>query len=171
MHPAQGPSIRRKEIQEIRARFENGNCLCVACRGEFIDHDQREAELLYAFHRIDVQVVKTSEPITIKEDVQEEKPAPTPSKEKTVEQPTLKQEPKGNWCIQMMASSKKDAVEKGYTQLKKQYPFIENLPYRIESESDGLTRLKVGAYGTRDKADALCQKVKDSGGTCIVKEK
>ena len=120
---------------------------------------------------IDVQVSKTTEPLTVKEELKEEsqeEPAPQKIESKPLE---TKQAPQGTWCIQMMASSKKDAVEKGYLELKKQYPVIENLAHRIETESDGLTRLKVGAYASRVEADALCQKIKASGGTCMVKEK
>ncbi|MBR2299997.1 MAG: SPOR domain-containing protein [Alphaproteobacteria bacterium] len=118
---------------------------------------------------IDVTVVKTDEPLSIvKEEQTPEKPTPK-AQEKSATQIQL--QPQGTWCVQMMASSKKEAVEKGYIELKKQHPFIANLPYRIEVHSDGLTRLKVGAYALKSEAEALCQKIKSAGGTCILKEK
>ena len=126
---------------------------------------------------IDVQLVKTSEPLTVKNQPEQElQKSVEPVKEEqkkqveAVEQKVISK-PAGSWCIQMMASSKKDAVEKGYVQLKKQYPFIEGVPYNIESGIDGLTRLKVGAFASKQEADALCSKVKAAGGTCMVKDK
>ena len=123
---------------------------------------------------IDVKVIKTNDPLSIK------------NEQKTAENTVIKQQkeaPKdnpittpsdvanGKWTVQLMASSKKDAVQTGYTKLLKQYPVLENLPYYIETGSDNLIRLKVGAYGLKIEADSLCKKIKDSGGTCMVKER
>jgi len=119
---------------------------------------------------IDVQVLKTNEPLKVKEETKTEaeiKPTEQVQQE-TKPEPSVKA---GTWCVQLMASSSKDSVEKGYVQLKEKYPFIENIAHRIEAETDGLTRLKVGAYASREDADALCQKIKATGGTCMVKEK
>lgn len=151
---------------------------------------------------IDVQVVKTNEPLTVKEQQPAEKVAEKTAEKavektiaktaetisekkvntpKPVEQKIEKATPEvnkkadgqvtGSWCVQLMASNKKDAVEKGYVQLKKQYALIANLPYKIESSSDGLYRLKVGAYQTKNEAETLCAGIKNAGGSCLVKEK
>lgn len=129
---------------------------------------------------IDVQLVKTSEPLTVKTPQEEEQKTlekqPEPVKEQVKEEapkvePKAVAKPAGTWCIQMMASSKKEAVENGYVQLKKQYPVIEGVPYNIESGIDGLTRLKVGAFASKQEAEDLCIKVKAAGGTCMVKDK
>jgi len=121
---------------------------------------------------IDVQIQKTNDPITTKEtiDVPANESTLKDSRENTNLTSQTEQN-KGTWCIQMMASANKDAIQKGYEQLKNQYPLIANLPFRIESQSDGLHRLKVGAFALKDEADSICQKIKTSGGTCMVKEK
>lgn len=153
---------------------------------------------------IDVEVKKTTEPLTVKQDQESEskesKPAETKPQAEKKEQPeTAKVEPKvetpqiketvqaepqksavqkqvqtagtGTWCVQMMASNKKDAVENGYETLKKQYAVIKGLPHRVEGASDGMWRLKVGAFATKDLADDLCFRIKSAGGNCMVKEK
>lgn len=126
---------------------------------------------------IDVKVLKTNEPLTQKQetekdvDVAEQKPSET-LQEKPSEKPLASASlNEGKWSVQMMASSKKDAVEKGYQQLVKQYSVLKNLPYQIESGNDGLSRLKVGSYQTKADAESLCSKIKQSGGSCMVKEK
>ena len=136
---------------------------------------------------IDVKVQKTDEPLSVKKAEQEKtsteelkpqvqrQPIQEPRKVefKEAEKPALKTEivSHGNWCVQMMASNKKDAVEKGYETLTKQYGIIKNLPYRIEGSSDGMWRLKVGGYATKAEADDLCFKIKSAGGNCMVKDK
>ena len=122
---------------------------------------------------IDVKVLKTNEPLTQKQETDEttdekESNLSEKTQEKTVSSPSLND---GKWSVQMMASSKKDAVEKGYKQLVKQYSVLENLPYRIEAGNDGLNRLKIGSYQTKADAESLCSKIKQSGGSCMVKEK
>ncbi len=118
---------------------------------------------------IDVKVLKTNEPLTQKQETKEAADVQKPStQEKPLPSPSLDD---GKWSVQMMASSKKDAVEKGYKQLVKQYSVLENLPYRIEAGEDGLNRLKIGSYQTKADAESLCSKIKQSGGSCMVKEK
>ena len=143
---------------------------------------------------IDVQPLKTNEPLTIKEQKSDkeapeknEKPVKEEIKKEQVaaikpveeaKKPAPQQQntqpvvaPTGSWCVQMMASNNKDALEQAYSKLQKQYPVISPLPYKIEDNADGLYRLKVGTFKTKDEADALCIKIKTAGGNCLVKEK
>ena len=143
---------------------------------------------------IDVDVKKTSEPLTVKEEVEviketiKEEPKEISKEavkevqktdvvmvkvEKEVVEPVQKTTGKtaGTWCVQMMASNTKDAVEKGYDTLKKQYAVIKGLAHRIEGGADGMWRLKVGAYATKAEADDLCFRIKTAGGNCMVKDK
>lgn len=157
---------------------------------------------------IDVNVKKTNEPLTLKNDEKEEvkenkdnkaeeakvsslkpqvqetaKIETKAEKEKALEPVNVELQKNvavaqktatatsGSWCVQMMASNKKDAVEKGYETLTKQYAAIRGLPHRVEGGADGMWRLKVGAYGSKEQADDLCFKIKSAGGNCMVKEK
>ncbi len=119
---------------------------------------------------IDVHVVKTNEPLTQKTESDKQE---TPAQKAPIQPEEVKQIPAstGKWTVQMMASSNKDAVEKGYQQLLKQYSIIKDLSHQIDSGSDGLNRLKVGAFEAKDQAESLCAKIKASGGSCMVKEK
>lgn len=149
---------------------------------------------------IDVKVQKTNEPLTIKNEEQAEKkevksepiltevqkkqepkvevaekeePASKKVENKTSAEVLKKTETttSASWCVQMMASNNKEATQKGYESLKKQYAVIKNLPHRIESGNDGMWRLKVGSYNTKAEADDLCFTIKSAGGNCMVKEK
>ncbi len=77
---------------------------------------------------------------------------------------------KGRYKVQMMASSKREGLEKGYKTLIGKYAFLKNLPYYIEDGKDGLLRLKIGAFDNKKDADELCGKVRNAGGSCMVKE-
>lgn len=76
----------------------------------------------------------------------------------------------GRYKVQLMASSKKDALENGYRTMLKQYAVLKNKPYEIEEGSDGLFRLKVGSFDNKKAADDLCAEIKKAGGSCMVKE-
>ena len=76
----------------------------------------------------------------------------------------------GKYKVQLMASSNKDALEKGYQTFKGKYSVLKGLPYTIDLEKDGLYRLKVGAFGERKGAEDLCAEIKKAGGSCMVKE-
>jgi len=149
---------------------------------------------------IDVKVQRTNDPLTVKkEEISETKEAPKEELKTEVEKIQAPKEvveinevqiapkiemksnvepaPKsdvvsvGSWCVQLMASNKKYALEKGYETLKKQYAMIRNLPYRIEESNDGMFRLKVGSYHLKSEADDLCFRIKSAGGNCMVKNK
>lgn len=144
---------------------------------------------------IDVVVKKTNDPLTVKkEEVLEQKEVfkeTVKEEQKKIEvkkeevQESIKIETKtvvesvqkategtiGTWCVQMMASNTKDATQKGYDTLKKQYAVIRGLTHRIEGGTDGMWRLKIGKYATKAEADDLCFKIKTAGGNCMVKDK
>ena len=76
----------------------------------------------------------------------------------------------GRYKVQLMASSKRDALEKGYQTLLQKYPVLKAHTYTIEDGADGLYRLKVGAFDNKKDAENLCAQVKKAGGSCMVKE-
>ena len=76
----------------------------------------------------------------------------------------------GRYKVQLMASSKRDALEKGYQTLLQKSPVLKAHTYTIEDGADGLYRLKVGAFENKKDAENLCAQVKKAGGSCMVKE-
>ncbi len=74
--------------------------------------------------------------------------------------------------IQLMALSKKEAVQKGYQQISLKHAHLKNLPYQIvQGPSDSLYRLMVGAFATKEEAQKLCDQIKKTGDSCMVKAK
>lgn len=83
--------------------------------------------------------------------------------------------PEGVWQIQIMSSKNKAAVESSWQPTVKKYPVLANLPYEVEKadlQFDGIFyRLKAGAFSDKAQADAVCNQIKASGGSCLVKKK
>lgn len=81
----------------------------------------------------------------------------------------------GMWQIQLISSPNKAAMEKSWNDLTKKYNQLKGLPHEIESADLGskgtFYRLKAGAFSTRGEADKLCNSIKSSGGSCLVKKK
>lgn len=124
---------------------------------------------------IDV-VVKTVEekpaeqkPVEVKV---EEKPMEVkPVEVKSAEAPKQKAE-KGVWQVQLMASSNKEALEKGWKDLSGKYKALSGVPYFIEEPtSDKMFRLKAGAFENKSAAETLCNSIKSAGGSCLIKQK
>ena len=92
-------------------------------------------------------------------------PAETPSSEIAA----------GSWQIQLISSPNKTAIDKAWVGLTKKYNGLKNLPHEIESADLGAKgifyRLKAGAFKTRTEAERLCNSIKSSGGSCLVKRK
>lgn len=113
----------------------------------------------------------------------EEKIAAKPSKPQAVktqtapkpEAQTSAKISKGVWQVQLIASANKDAVNKAWQDLAAKHPFLKQHPHEVESAKLGsgsiFHRLKVGAFAERSGADALCTKLKQAGGSCLVKQK
>ena len=81
----------------------------------------------------------------------------------------------GMWQIQLISSPNQSAMEKSWNDLTKKYSQLQGLPHEIESADLGTKgtfyRLKAGAFPTRGEADKLCNSIKSSGGSCLVKKK
>lgn len=99
-----------------------------------------------------------------------EKPVPTPAAA-----PAAQTGSGEIWQVQLLASSNKNAVESGWQNLSQKYNFLKQYAHETETVSikNGKTlyRLKAGAFAARSEADSLCAKIKQMGGTCIVKKK
>ena len=81
----------------------------------------------------------------------------------------------GMWQIQLISSPNQSAIEKSWADLTKKYSQLQGLPHEIESADLGTKgtfyRLKAGTFTTRGEADKLCNSIKSSGGSCLVKKK
>ena len=83
--------------------------------------------------------------------------------------------PVGTWQIQLISSPNKSAMEKAWNDLSKKYKMLKDLPHEVESADLGAKgtfyRLKAGAFKERQEADKICNSIKTSGGSCLVKKK
>mgnify|MGYP002623775803 CR=1 FL=1 len=83
--------------------------------------------------------------------------------------------PTGVWQIQLMSTPNEKAIDKAWVGLKSKYPELGKLAYETEVADLGAKgtyyRLKAGAFIDRGEADKLCNSIKNSGGTCLVKKK
>ena len=81
----------------------------------------------------------------------------------------------GTWQIQLMSSPNRQGVEKAWKTLQLKYADLKGLPYEIETEDLGekgtFYRLKVGSFIDRSDADKICNYIKNSNGSCLVKKK
>ena len=106
--------------------------------------------------------------ILIAENKQEKKIEPA-------KEPEVRDIPLGVWQIQLMSSPNAKAMEKSWSDLKLRYPSLKALPHEVEKADLGAKgmfyRLKAGAFVDRSDADKLCNSIKNSGGTCLVKKK
>lgn len=103
--------------------------------------------------------------------------------EKVTEKETIKTENKSIvansnkeiWQLQIMASSNIDSIKKGWDNLSEKHSSLKTLPHEIESaKADNGTliyRLKAGNFNSKDEASNLCNKLKNQGLSCIVKQK
>ena len=66
-------------------------------------------------------------------------------------------------------------MEKAWNDLSKKYKMLKDLPHEVESADLGAKgtfyRLKAGAFKERQEADKICNSIKTSGGSCLVKKK
>ena len=83
--------------------------------------------------------------------------------------------PTGRWQLQLMSTPNAAAVEKAWNSMKLKYSALKSLPHEVETADLGskgiFYRLKAGAFIDRSDADKLCNSIKNSGGTCLVKKK
>jgi cell division protein FtsN len=81
---------------------------------------------------------------------------------------------KGTWYAQIIASSRRSAVEKLWMNLSNKYSFLNSYPHEIEeitsASGSTLYRLKVGRFETRKKAEELSKKLKQNNVSSIIKQ-
>lgn len=110
------------------------------------------------------------ENLIVQEEKVEEKEPQKPEPKKTL--PPKTETVKGEWKVQLFSSTDKAKVEKQWKSiLQKQKALVSNMPMQIvPAEIPGkgtFYRLKVGAFETREMANALCVKLKKQKQDCI----
>ena len=83
--------------------------------------------------------------------------------------------PYGVWQLQLISTPNSSAVEKAWKSMIVKYPALKDQPHEVETADLGSKgvyyRLKAGSFVDRGDADKLCNSIKNSGGTCLVKKK
>lgn len=107
-----------------------------------------------------------------------EKPAAKPEAKKAApEKPVAKPEAKKNasaetFAVQLVSTKNRDASEKEWTRLSKKHAdALKGLPHEIseiKTDKNTFYRLRTGVFDSRDKADAVCRKLKDKKQECLV---
>lgn len=143
--------------------------------GQQIEIPKKIAEIKVEAKTAEVKNTPNSLPNSeIKSETKENAPA---AKAAAAEKTGVKANPvtAGMWQVQLMASTNKGALEKGWHDLSSKYPALKPHQHEIESAKTGagaqIYRLKAGAFNSRADADSLCAALKNAGGTCIVKQK
>lgn len=103
-----------------------------------------------------------------------QKPAPAKS---APENPAAKPEakkaaPAETFAVQLVSTKNRDASEKEWTRLSKKHAdALKGLPHEIseiKTDKNTFYRLRTGVFDSRDKADAVCRKLKDKKQECLV---
>ncbi len=103
-----------------------------------------------------------------------QKPAPAKS---APEKPAAKPEAKKaasaeTFAVQLVSTKNRDASEKEWTRLSKKHAdALKGLPHEIseiKTDKNTFYRLRTGVFDSRDKADAVCRKLKDKKQECLV---
>ena len=103
-----------------------------------------------------------------------QKPAPAKSApEKPVAKPEAKKAaPAETFAVQLVSTKNRDASEKEWTRLSKKHAdALKGLPHEIseiKTDKNTFYRLRTGVFDSRDKADAVCRKLKDKKQECLV---
>ena len=103
-----------------------------------------------------------------------QKPAPAKSApEKPAAKPEAKKAaPAETFAVQLVSTKNRDASEKEWTRLiKKHADALKGLPHEIseiKTDKNTFYRLRTGVFDSRDKADAVCRKLKDKKQECLV---
>lgn len=103
-----------------------------------------------------------------------QKPAPAKSApEKPAAKPEAKKAaPAETFAVQLVSTKNRDASEKEWTRLSKKHAdALKGLPHEIseiKTDKNTFYRLRTGVFESRDKADAVCRKLKDKKQECLV---
>lgn len=172
--------IAQEEPQETPQSLEVASTTLVGEDGERVEvmfrtisSEQAQNRVEQAKKTIEAQkaqaaaVLKSSAPA-------KQKPAPAKSApEKPAAKPEAKKAaPAETFAVQLVSTKNRDASEKEWTRLSKKHAdALKGLPHEIseiKTDKNTFYRLRTGVFDSRDKADAVCRKLKDKKQECLV---
>ena len=171
--------IALEEPQETPQSLEVASTTLVGEDGERVEVMFRTISSEQAQNRVEqakktIEAQKAQAAAVLKSSAQaKQKPAP----EKPAAKPVAKPEAKKNasaetFAVQLVSTKNRDASEKEWTRLSKKHAdALKGLPHEIseiKTDKNTFYRLRTGVFDSRDKADAVCRKLKDKKQECLV---
>lgn len=171
--------IALEEPQETPQSLEVASTTLVGEDGERVEVMFRTISSEQAQNRVEqakktIEARKAQAAAVLKSSAQaKQKPAP----EKPAAKPVAKPEAKKNasaetFAVQLVSTKNRDASEKEWTRLSKKHAdALKGLPHEIseiKTDKNTFYRLRTGVFDSRDKADAVCRKLKDKKQECLV---
>lgn len=167
--------IALEEPQETPQSLEVASTTLVGEDGERVEVMFRTISSEQAQNRVEqakktIETRKAQAAAVLKSSAQaKQKPAP----EKPAAKPEAKKAaPAETFAVQLVSTKNRDASEKEWTRLSKKHAdALKGLPHEIseiKTDKNTFYRLRTGVFDSRDKADAVCRKLKDKKQECLV---
>lgn len=172
--------IALEEPQETPQSLEVASTTLVGEDGERVEVMFRTISSEQAQNRVEqakktIETRKAQAAAVLKSSAQaKQKPAPEkPAPEKPAAKPEAKKAaPAETFAVQLVSTKNRDASEKEWTRLSKKHAdALKGLPHEIseiKTDKNTFYRLRTGVFDSRDKADAVCRKLKDKKQECLV---
>lgn len=167
--------IALEEPQETPQSLEVASTTLVGEDGERVEVMFRTISSEQAQNRVEqakktIEAQKAQAAAVLKSSAQaKQKPAP----EKPAAKPEAKKAASAEtFAVQLVSTKNRDASEKEWTRLSKKHAdALKGLPHEIseiKTDKNTFYRLRTGVFDSRDKADAVCRKLKDKKQECLV---
>lgn len=171
--------IALEEPQETLQSLEVASTTLVGEDGERVEVMFRTISSEQAQNRVEqakktIEARKAQAAAVLKSSAQaKQKPAPEKPAAKPAAKPEAKKAaPAETFAVQLVSTKNRDASEKEWTRLSKKHAdALKGLPHEIseiKTDKNTFYRLRTGVFESRDKADAVCRKLKDKKQECLV---
>lgn len=171
--------IAQEEPQETPQSLEVASTTLVGEDGERVEVMFRTISSEQAQNRVEqakktIEAQKAKAAAVLKSSVPaKQKPAPAKPAAKPAAKPEAKKAaPAETFAVQLVSTKNRDASEKEWTRLSKKHAdALKGLPHEIseiKTDKNTFYRLRTGVFESRDKADAVCRKLKDKKQECLV---
>lgn len=171
--------IALEEPQETPQSLEVASTTLVGEDGERVEVMFRTISSEQAQNRVEqakktIEAQKAQAAAVLKSSAQaKQKPAPEKPAAKPAAKPEAKKAaPAETFAVQLVSTKNRDASEKEWTRLSKKHAdALKGLPHEIseiKTDKNTFYRLRTGVFDSRDKADAVCRKLKDKKQECLV---
>lgn len=171
--------IAQEEPQETPQSLEVASTTLVGEDGERVEVMFRTISSEQAQNRVEqakktIEARKAQAAAVLKSSAPaKQKPAPEKPAAKPAAKPEAKKAaPAETFAVQLVSTKNRDASEKEWTRLSKKHAdALKGLPHEIseiKTDKNTFYRLRTGVFESRDKADAVCRKLKDKKQECLV---